>query len=141
MSLPVGPGETLALVGESGSGKSTVLRAIAGPARARRRQHRYGGRQLEARAVSEPERRRAIQLVFQNPYSSLNPRHKVAAIFERPLQLFRPDLDRASGTRASGSCSMTSASTAACVAAIPTSSQAASASGSRSHARSPRSPS
>jgi peptide/nickel transport system ATP-binding protein len=97
ISLNVGPGETLALVGESGSGKSTVLRAIAGLHVPEGGSIRYGGAQLEGRAVHRSrERRRAIQLVFQNPYGSLNPRHSVGAIIERPLHLFRPDLDRAS---------------------------------------------
>ena len=96
VSLSVGPGETLALVGESGSGKSTVLRAIAGLHVPESGAISYRGQLLDGQAVHRSrELRRAIQLVFQNPYGSLNPRHKVGAIIERPLQLFRPDLDRA----------------------------------------------
>jgi peptide/nickel transport system ATP-binding protein len=96
VSLSVGPGETLALVGESGSGKSTVLRAIAGLHVPESGTISFRGQQLEGRAVERSrERRRAIQLVFQNPYGSLNPRHSVATIIERPLQLFRPDLNHA----------------------------------------------
>jgi peptide/nickel transport system ATP-binding protein len=97
IALHVGRGETLAIVGESGSGKSTALRAIAGLHVPDSGSITYDGVQLEARAVQRSrERRRAIQLVFQNPYGSLNPRHTVSSIIERPLRLFRPDLDRAS---------------------------------------------
>jgi peptide/nickel transport system ATP-binding protein len=97
ISLHVGPGETLAIVGESGSGKSTALRAIAGLHVPDSGSITYGGAQLEGRAVHRSrERRRAIQLVFQNPYGSLNPRHTASSIIERPLRLFRPDLDRGS---------------------------------------------
>jgi peptide/nickel transport system ATP-binding protein len=74
-----------------------VLRAIAGLHVPEGGSISYGGEELEGRAVHRSrERRRAIQLVFQNPYGSLNPRHTVAAIIERPLHLFSPDLDRVS---------------------------------------------
>jgi peptide/nickel transport system ATP-binding protein len=97
ISLSVGPGETLALVGESGSGKSTALRAIAGLHVPDAGTISYGGALLEGRAIHRSrERRRAIQLVFQNPHGSLNPRHSIGTIIERPLRLFRPDLTRAS---------------------------------------------
>ena len=89
VSIAVGRGETLGLVGESGSGKSTILKAVAGllpPA---------GG---AIRAAGEPlppvvERRgsdllRRIQLIFQNPDDSLNPRQTVAEILEQPLRLY-----------------------------------------------------
>jgi peptide/nickel transport system ATP-binding protein len=96
VSLAVSAGETLAVVGESGSGKSTLLRAIAGlhaPDEGRIALH---GRELKARAVNRPrDVLRAVQIVFQNPDSSLNPRHTIAAILDRPLVLFRTDLDRA----------------------------------------------
>jgi peptide/nickel transport system ATP-binding protein len=96
VSLSVGAGETLALVGESGSGKSTVLRAIAGLHVPDGGSISYGGEQLEGRAIQRSrDRRRAIQLVFQNPHGSLNPRHSIATIIERPLRLFHPDLNRA----------------------------------------------
>jgi peptide/nickel transport system ATP-binding protein len=82
LSLTVLQGEIVALVGESGSGKSTVLRAIAGlwPL--------AGGSIIRSEAASEQEDRRNVQLVFQNPDSSLNPRHTVEEIIAQPLRLY-----------------------------------------------------
>jgi peptide/nickel transport system ATP-binding protein len=87
--------ETLAIVGESGSGKSTLLRAIAG-----HHPWSHGSVHLQGEplAKSVGARRRvqlrAIQLVFQSPQASLNPRHSVAELVGRPLRLFQPDLSR-----------------------------------------------
>jgi len=95
VSLQVARGETLAVVGESGSGKSTLLRAIAGLHAPDEGLVRFHGTPLPSRAVRRSrETRRAIQLVFQNPDSSLNPRHTIATIIDRPLALFQPDLSR-----------------------------------------------
>jgi peptide/nickel transport system ATP-binding protein len=97
LSLELLAGETLAIVGESGSGKSTLLRAIAGLHRPDAGVVLFDGTPLPDRAVDRPRAlRRAIQLVFQDPHASLNPRHTVRTIIERPLRLFQPDLD---GTR------------------------------------------
>ena len=90
ISFTLSRGETLGLVGESGSGKSTILKTIAGllpPA--------HGNIFLGAdEALSgdierrSPGQLRRIQLVFQNPDESLNPRHTVADILAQPLQLY-----------------------------------------------------
>jgi peptide/nickel transport system ATP-binding protein len=82
LSLTLMQGEILALVGESGSGKSTVLRAIAGlwPL--------AGGAITCSAAPNEREKCRAVQLIFQNPDSSLNPRHRVEEIIAQPLRLY-----------------------------------------------------
>ena len=82
INLTVGQGEILSLVGESGSGKSTVLRAIANlwPI--------SGGTIECGEAGSDRERRRAVQMIFQNPGSSLNPRHTVEEIIAQPLRLY-----------------------------------------------------
>ena len=71
-------GECLALVGESGSGKTTIARCIVGLHRPAGGRLSFDGRPLEplARQRSKEERRR-VQIVFQNPYESLNPRHTV----------------------------------------------------------------
>jgi peptide/nickel transport system ATP-binding protein len=95
VSLYVGPGETLGVVGESGSGKSTLLRTIAGLHVADSGTLRYAGEELPGPARDRSrDARRAMQIVFQNPDSSLNPRHTVRKLLDRPLQLFRPELGR-----------------------------------------------
>jgi peptide/nickel transport system ATP-binding protein len=96
VSLVVGEGESVGIVGESGSGKTTLLRAIAGLHRPRAGSIRFRGRQLEPRAVDRSrDVRRQVQIVFQNPDSSLNPSHHVLDIVRRPLQLFQTELSRA----------------------------------------------
>lgn len=89
ITLTIHRGETLALVGESGSGKSTIARTIAGllPPRAGRlsMEEQDLSRVVERRPA---ELRRRIQLVFQNPDASLNPRHTVRQILDMPLGLY-----------------------------------------------------
>jgi peptide/nickel transport system ATP-binding protein len=89
VSLTLAKGEILGLVGESGSGKSTILRAIAGlwPPSAGR--ITLDGANLPAR-VTERDRAalRRVQVVFQNPDASLNPRHTVREILAQPLRLY-----------------------------------------------------
>ena len=88
--------ERVGIVGESGSGKSTLLRAIAGLHRPQAGSIRLGGIELAPTAVKRPRSvRREIQLVFQNPDSSLNPRHTILDIVARPIRLFRDDVPRA----------------------------------------------
>jgi peptide/nickel transport system ATP-binding protein len=84
VSLTVHRAEILALVGESGCGKSTVARAITGLVPF------AGTLRLDGRAVSRIGRaeRRAVQIVFQHPDASLNPRHTVATQLARPLRLY-----------------------------------------------------
>jgi peptide/nickel transport system ATP-binding protein len=89
LSFAIAPGETLALVGESGGGKSTTARAIAGLHPPSGGQIRIGGTNVTGAVHRRPPWvRRAVQLIFQNPDSSLNPRHSVATLIGRPLQLF-----------------------------------------------------
>src|SRR5690606_39685812 len=88
--LVVRDGETVALVGESGSGKSTVLRVVTGllPALSGRLGF-ASGHDLDAPAEARPlELCRRIQLIFQNPDDSLNPRQSVAEILAQPLRLY-----------------------------------------------------
>jgi peptide/nickel transport system ATP-binding protein len=95
VSIAVAAGETLGVVGESGSGKSTLLQAIAGLRMPSGGSITFEGRPLAPLAASRPrDVLRAIQIVFQHPDSSLNPRHRVASLIERPLQLFQPNLSR-----------------------------------------------
>ena len=86
VSFSVAPGETLGLVGESGSGKSTIARTVLGLHRPTSGQIRFEGEDLLAlRARELRKRRRHLQIVFQDPATSLNPRMKVGAIVAEPL--------------------------------------------------------
>ena len=88
-SLTVSRGEIVALVGESGSGKSTLARAVAGLIAPDAGGLRFTGHPLGGSLRDRPPGlRRAIQLIFQNPDASLNPRSRVGAIIGRPLRLF-----------------------------------------------------
>jgi peptide/nickel transport system ATP-binding protein len=95
VSLDVEPGHQLGIVGESGSGKSTLLRVIAGLAAPMSGNLTFRDRPLPPSVTDRPlVTRQAIQLIFQNPASSLNPRHTVESILRRPLRMFRDDVAR-----------------------------------------------
>jgi peptide/nickel transport system ATP-binding protein len=86
VDLHVAPGECLALVGESGSGKTTVSRSIGGLHHEWTGEILLGGEPLARAARDRPVKQRLkIQYVFQNPYSSLNPRRVVGESVARPL--------------------------------------------------------
>jgi peptide/nickel transport system ATP-binding protein len=90
LSFTIAPGETLGLVGESGSGKSTAAAIVAGLLAPGAGALRFGGQPLAGLARQRTqEQRRRIQIVFQDPLSSLNPRQRVDAILARPLELFQ----------------------------------------------------
>lgn len=80
VSLRVAPEETLAVVGESGSGKTTVARCVVGLQRPDAGAVTFDGRSLGPAGRRSSVDRRAIQMVFQDPRSSLNPRMSVAAL-------------------------------------------------------------
>jgi len=82
--LTVGPEETVAVVGESGSGKSTVARCVVGLQRPDVGTMIFDGRPLTRRRTAAD--RRAMQMVFQDPASSLNPRMKVSEIIAEAWQ-------------------------------------------------------
>lgn len=90
IDLAVGRGETLGLVGESGSGKSTILRAIAGLWPPWGGTITYGETESLNTSVDErpKDMQRRVQLIFQNPDASLNPRHTVSQILAQPLKLY-----------------------------------------------------
>ena len=87
VSLELRKGEILGVVGESGSGKSTLARAMTGLARFTG-EIRLRDRRITGRADMDSPYRRAVQIVFQHPDASLNPRHRVSDILARPLSLF-----------------------------------------------------
>ena len=85
ITLEVKPGECLGLVGESGCGKSTLALAIMGLIPPTRGRIALDGRDLEQR--SRLETARTVQMVFQDPYASLNPRQTVRRTLADPLRL------------------------------------------------------
>jgi ABC-type oligopeptide transport system ATPase subunit len=90
VSLTVERGETFALVGESGSGKTTTGRCILRLIEPTSGEVIFDGRNLRALSRADLRRaRRDMQIVFQDPYSSLNPRMRVGAIVEEPLIIHR----------------------------------------------------
>ncbi len=88
VSFAIQPGRTLAVVGESGCGKSTLARLVAlleSPTSGAL--NLAGVDAVAADATAQKALRRSVQMVFQNPYGSLNPRKKVGAILEAPLEI------------------------------------------------------
>jgi len=82
-------GEVLGVIGESGSGKTTLGLIVAGMMGANEGTIQFDGHALAGRAIARPaDVRRRIQMVFQDPLSSLNPRHTVGASIMRPLRQF-----------------------------------------------------
>ncbi|MEF8688229.1 UNVERIFIED_CONTAM: ABC transporter ATP-binding protein [Comamonas sp. A-3] len=91
VSLRLRRGSTHAIVGESGSGKTTTIRDIVGLARPTSGRIRIAGAELTGlRGEALRQLRRKVQLVYQNPFSSLDPRQRVFDIIEEPLLNFEP---------------------------------------------------
>jgi dipeptide transport system ATP-binding protein len=84
------PGKTLAVVGESGCGKSTLARLVT-----MIEEPTEGTLMLDGKPVLPQDwasLRKSVQIVFQDPYGSLNPRQRVGTILEEPLKINRPDM-------------------------------------------------
>jgi peptide/nickel transport system ATP-binding protein len=97
VSFAIGRRETLALVGESGSGKSTVARMIVGLLRPTDGSVSIDGIDMwaPASAGQRQKLRRRLQMIFQDPYASLNPRWRVDRIIADPIKAFGLMQDRA----------------------------------------------
>ncbi|MGO4112484.1 oligopeptide/dipeptide ABC transporter ATP-binding protein [Rhizobium ruizarguesonis] len=89
VSFKLREGERLGIVGESGSGKSSILKIISGLIEPSDGYMGFGNDRLEGLAIKRPKRLcREIQLIFQNPDASLNPRHTIREILSKPLKAF-----------------------------------------------------
>lgn len=90
VSFSIGPQETLGLVGESGSGKTTIGRMIARLVRPTSGSIEFAGKDWLGLSGDELRRaRRRVQMVFQSPYASLDPRWRVADIVAEPLRTYQ----------------------------------------------------
>ncbi len=88
VSIHIDPGETLSVVGESGSGKSTLGRLILGLTQPSAGTIEFDGADITRRTPrARRELTRMLQVVFQDPYSSLDPRQRVADIIREPLDI------------------------------------------------------
>ena len=101
----IAPGRTLGVIGESGSGKSTLAQAALGllPRRQVSGEVLVGGQAWQLKAAADKPLRRVVQVVFQDPFSSLSPRLTVEEIVGEGLQVHVPELsapERATRVRA-----------------------------------------
>jgi len=87
-TFTINSGETLAVVGESGCGKSTLARLVTMIEPPTRGEFEINGLNgADADVAIQKKLRKEVQIVFQDPYGSLNPRKKVGAILEEPLKI------------------------------------------------------
>ncbi len=99
VSLEVARGETLSVVGESGCGKSTLARTILGLYPPTSGEVYYGGQRIDRLSPKQMRPYRArMQMVFQDPYASLNPRMTVRQILTEPVVFHNPGISRQDAT-------------------------------------------
>ena len=96
VSFKLYAGETLGVVGESGCGKSTLARAIIGLVEASEGEILWLGKHLRKQSAKQwKETRKDIQMIFQDPLASLNPRMNIGEIIAEPLKIYQPHLSAA----------------------------------------------
>jgi peptide/nickel transport system ATP-binding protein len=88
VSFDIQAGETLALVGESGCGKSTIARLLVGLYKSSTGSIEFASRPL-SELDTDPKLRQRVQMIFQDPYASLNPRWRVLDIIAEPLRVHK----------------------------------------------------
>ena len=94
VSLDVYPGETLGIIGESGCGKSTLGRCVVQLHQATSGQIVYGGQDITKLSGQQLKAvRKDIQMIFQDSYSSLDPRYTAAKTIEEPMLIYRTEPD------------------------------------------------
>jgi len=94
VDLDLAPGQVLGVVGESGSGKSTLARVVAGLIPWQSGRVRILGQELSSGRAMAGSLRKQVQMVFQNPASSLDPRMTIQQSLCEPLRVHEPDLGR-----------------------------------------------
>lgn len=95
VSFALQAGQTIGIVGESGCGKSTLIRAIAGLEKATSGQITLFGQPIDyARKADRQSLWQSVQMIFQDPVASLNPRMTIHDIVTEPLHYFRPESSR-----------------------------------------------
>lgn len=100
VSFKIHKGENVGLVGESGCGKSTLTRAILALEGTQAGEIRVGGELVTTKAGASAAARRKMQVVFQDPYGSFNPRHKVRRLVTEPFYLMGRDAPAGSALEA-----------------------------------------
>ncbi|WP_407495626.1 ABC transporter ATP-binding protein [Pseudooceanicola sp. MF1-13] len=88
VSFEIAKGETFALVGESGSGKSTIAKMVVGLLKPSAGTITFDGQRVDAGAGIPRSLRRRFQMIFQDPFASLNPRWRVGEIIAEPIRTF-----------------------------------------------------
>ena len=94
VSFDIRKGESLGLVGESGCGKSTLARAILGIQKLSKGEIHFDGMRINNEQDVESDIRRRMQVVFQDPYGSFNPRHRVDRLVSEPFHLYKTPLTK-----------------------------------------------